>query len=242
MTAIRYLFIIILIQGTPDLPASSVSTSIFVSATVSTGKTDSDNDGMTDDWERRHFGVLAQDAEKDFDGDGYSNLQEFQKNTDPRDYTLELHQDWNLISFARLPKNTYIRPEFARINVKPPIWTWDNNIMVTASEFDPLLGHWIFLENDSATIKIEKDQLQAPNGTGSYSLTLRKGWNLISIARVPKNAHIQSIFKRPDIISTIWTWDWKNGQYVLAKTLEPLRGYWVYSKTGDIQITINIKD
>jgi hypothetical protein len=48
-------------------------------------KTDADADGMDDDWERKHGLVVGvNDAALDPDGDGLSNLQEFQRATDPK--------------------------------------------------------------------------------------------------------------------------------------------------------------
>ncbi len=44
---------------------------------------DIDGDGLNDDWEREHFGNLDQDAFGDFDGDGISNLTEFENGTNP---------------------------------------------------------------------------------------------------------------------------------------------------------------
>ena len=44
---------------------------------------DSDNDGIDDDWEMRHFGTLAYGAGDDPDQDNLSNLDEYKNNTDP---------------------------------------------------------------------------------------------------------------------------------------------------------------
>lgn len=44
---------------------------------------DTDGDGLSDNWERRYFGDLSQDADGDFDGDFESNLIEFQNGSDP---------------------------------------------------------------------------------------------------------------------------------------------------------------
>lgn len=48
---------------------------------------DHDEDGMFSDWERQYgFDPFdASDAQKDFDGDGYTNLEEYQAKTNPRD-------------------------------------------------------------------------------------------------------------------------------------------------------------
>jgi len=49
--------------------------------------TDTDSDGMADEWENLKFGTLAygssSDSSSDFDGDGYTDLEEFLNGTDP---------------------------------------------------------------------------------------------------------------------------------------------------------------
>jgi len=46
-------------------------------------KYDGDTDGLPDLWEQINFGNLTQTAGGDFDGDGFTNLQEYQNGTDP---------------------------------------------------------------------------------------------------------------------------------------------------------------
>jgi len=46
---------------------------------------DTDGDGLPDIWESNYFGNLDQDATDNPDGDSYSNLHEYQSNTDPTD-------------------------------------------------------------------------------------------------------------------------------------------------------------
>jgi flagellar biosynthesis/type III secretory pathway M-ring protein FliF/YscJ len=46
---------------------------------------DTDSDELPDSWEMEHFDNLNQDPDEDFDGDGYSNLQEYNEDTDPGD-------------------------------------------------------------------------------------------------------------------------------------------------------------
>jgi len=46
---------------------------------------DTDGDSLPDSWEQDYFGNLAQDSIDDYDGDLYSNLQEYQEGTDPTD-------------------------------------------------------------------------------------------------------------------------------------------------------------
>jgi len=46
--------------------------------------TDSDSDGMPDDWETTHgFNLNVKDGSEDADGDGYTNLEEYLNDTDP---------------------------------------------------------------------------------------------------------------------------------------------------------------
>ena len=45
--------------------------------------TDSDNDGMDDAWEIDNFGDLSQDGTGDYDEDGLTDLEEYEKGTDP---------------------------------------------------------------------------------------------------------------------------------------------------------------
>ncbi len=44
---------------------------------------DIDSDGLPDWWEIQYFGDLSQDGEGDFDGDGYTNLEEYGAGMDP---------------------------------------------------------------------------------------------------------------------------------------------------------------
>ena len=47
---------------------------------------DSDHNGLPDAWENQYFGHIGVDPQADPDGDGLTNLQEYQQGTDPTDY------------------------------------------------------------------------------------------------------------------------------------------------------------
>jgi hypothetical protein len=66
---------------TPAFPGENVKVDFKLSDAVIV---DSDGDGLPDSWEIAHFGNLAQTAAGDPDGDGYSNLAEFNAGTDPK--------------------------------------------------------------------------------------------------------------------------------------------------------------
>ena len=48
---------------------------------------DTDVDGLSDTWEMEHFSNLSQDADDDYDGDDFTNIQEYESGTDPSDET-----------------------------------------------------------------------------------------------------------------------------------------------------------
>jgi chitinase len=66
-----------------NLGASAVSNSVLVSVTAIV---DTDLNGLPDDWERTHFGNIGVNPNADPDGDGLTNLQEFQQGTNPNDF------------------------------------------------------------------------------------------------------------------------------------------------------------
>jgi hypothetical protein len=84
---------------------------------------DADNDGMSDEWENK-FGLNTQsaaDASDDVDGDGFSNLEEFQAKTDPKDGAS--HPDYLDYVKINLPlKETYMPFIFRKANKIPSGW------------------------------------------------------------------------------------------------------------------------
>jgi hypothetical protein len=52
---------------------------------VSLSLPDNDGDGLPDGWEQSHFGSLVPNPNEDADGDGVTNLGEYQSGTDPND-------------------------------------------------------------------------------------------------------------------------------------------------------------
>jgi CheY-specific phosphatase CheX len=51
---------------------------------IGSSNVDSDNDGLPDEWELKYFGNLEQGPDDDFDKDGFTNLQEYLKDTNPK--------------------------------------------------------------------------------------------------------------------------------------------------------------
>lgn len=108
---------------------------------------DDDADGMANNWEMYYFYTLNQDGDDDFDGDGFSNYQEYINGTNPASYQLELKAGWNLVSISRLPKDNSVDAIFGN-KVIQHVWIWKDGRYEIATEVNPLNGYWIFSFED----------------------------------------------------------------------------------------------
>ena len=81
---------------------------------------DADDDGLTDDWERK-FGLNPgnpDDADEDLDGDGFTNREEFEAGTDPTDR--DSHPDYLDSLTVKLPLKQTTLPFYLRSYMKTP--------------------------------------------------------------------------------------------------------------------------
>ena len=66
-----------------------------------------------------------------------------------------------------------------------------------------------------------------------YDIKFTAGWNLISLTRIPKNNAVSSVFltaARESVLGNgIWEWDTEFQNFSIAKTLEPFKGYWIWT-------------
>jgi len=73
------------VQSNITVAAGSALTTIATSSLASE-LVDTDNNGLPDMWETKYFGRIGVDPNADPDGDGLTNLQEYQQGTDPTDF------------------------------------------------------------------------------------------------------------------------------------------------------------
>ncbi len=108
------------------------------------------------------------------------------------------------------------------INGVGPVWKWDGNRFLTGDTLDPLTGYWIRTETQvPLQIAVPGEDLTST----AQRFTLKKGWNLIGVATEVARPYI------PAIIGRIWDWDGSQFRTVAKDdgTLEPGKGYWLYS-------------
>ena len=86
------------------------------------------------------------EANPDSDGDGFTDDQEVERETDPNRYVLVLRPGWNLISLARVPDDNSVAAVLKRHNLGP-VWTWnlDQGAYKRTDEIVPLQGHWVYV-------------------------------------------------------------------------------------------------
>jgi hypothetical protein len=93
---------------------------------ISVNITDSDKDGLLDDWELEHFENLDQGPEDDFDEDGYINLDEYLAESDPANKGITpfdmdgdgLFDDWEQEHFGNLdqgPEHDFDEDDFSNL-------------------------------------------------------------------------------------------------------------------------------
>jgi hypothetical protein len=109
---------------------------------------DSDDDTMTDGYEvENNLNPLADDRNADNDGDGFSNLQEFERGTSAGVYKIELKAGWNLISIARVPTYNTIDLILKGFN-SGAVWYWEDGLFRVATRMQPMKGYWVYAPID----------------------------------------------------------------------------------------------
>jgi hypothetical protein len=118
---------------------------------------DTDRDGLPDSWELTYFGNLSRYPTGDFDGDGVSNLDEFNDGTNPADaasvaYRLTVQNDGGMVTVAPAKQN-YTNGEIVTLTASGfgdevfRGWTGDvvsrsNQVTVTMNKSKNVVAHF----------------------------------------------------------------------------------------------------
>lgn len=71
----------------------------------------------------------------------------------------------------------------------------------------------------------------------TYIMSLKSGWNFVSIPIIPHTPDVDTIFGNGNVVFPIYSWNADSKQYYEASTIDIGNGYWILT-SNDIQITI----
>jgi hypothetical protein len=98
------------------------------------------------------------DARPDRDGDGFTDAQEVERDTDPDRYYLSLVPGWNLVSLGRVPENNTVAGIFGRTarGTALAVWCWNPETLryEAADRLESCRGHWLYWEGEAVEVDI----------------------------------------------------------------------------------------
>jgi len=153
-----------------------------------------------------------------------------------RTYSIELSAGWNMISIPGEPSDS---DPASLLSSAPglllPLYRWNP----ARFSYEPISelkfgeGYWALTINPTGEV------LEVPlNPTGSYSRSLKAGWNMIGGVSEP--ADFTDPQDDPDnsiLPGTLYTWNPENYSYVPVTNIEPGKGYWVLTMV-DCQLIV----
>lgn len=156
------------------------------------GVLDEDENLLPDAWEAEYGGWLGggdgggPQAEDDADGDGWDNLHEFLKNTDPTDpdsaplgrlFQLEVFSGWNLVSLPVAPEDADIGAALGEA-VTGAVWEWVTDALTGEGKYrraellEPHVPYWMFAREDA--------EIAIPGMPHALdAVRMNEGWNAV---------------------------------------------------------------
>ncbi len=114
------------------------------------------------------------------------------------------------------------------VGIEPPS-NYHFKFPITGEPIIKLTAEATVMPIENYTAKII-ERIQNPFGVNlqltQVNITLKKGWNLISIPVKPLNNTVEAIFGQLDFYS-IWTWNPTAKMYEKPTVIEPGKGYWI---------------
>jgi len=178
-------------EPTPFTISQLIRTNLFIWARDWTG-IDENTNGIPDWWEYKYFGQLEVDPSADPDGDGFSNLQEYQAGADPTDYyngvlpSLTIVGGNNQRSFANCWLGLSLTIRLADTNAAlltnaPVTFTVTNGGGLIATVMGGATSNSLQLRtgmNGDASVWL---QLSATNGTHLVAVSVQSGTNAAQV-------------------------------------------------------------
>ena len=142
-----------------DNPVTGVTAVTNATVTAYFSISDTDLDGLDDQWERDQFTNLLQTADGDPDGDRITNREEMVAGFDPKQANeglrvLVLDPGWNLVSLPTGTLEPTREAVFGRSN-RGPVWGWNAVEKMWERAVDPLSdvkGYWVYVVEQVALI------------------------------------------------------------------------------------------
>jgi pectate lyase len=213
---------------------------------------DSDHDGMPDEWERS-FGFNPNDlsdSKLDADADGYTNVEEFLNGTLPSlsssptptpapelTHTIQLQENWNLISLPINPKDDDIAAVLAPINSQYAAvhafngkeyesYYHDSASASTLKKIVAGRGYWIYMNQATS--------LQIKGVIANKSINLSKEWNLVGYNTTTPGEATQALASTNGKVVIVYSYDISSNSYKIVDTFQPGQGYWIYASENVI--------
>jgi hypothetical protein len=149
-------------------------------------------------------------------------------------YTLQLKENWNLISLPIDPSDDDIADVLAPINGmysavhayngKEYESYYSGNASSTLKKMEAGRGYWIFMN--------QAGSLQVKGKAAGKSITFNKDWNLVGYNSTTPMSASQALASTGGKVTVLYSYNSATNTYEVAQTLEPGVGYWMFASEG----------
>jgi hypothetical protein len=149
-------------------------------------------------------------------------------------YTLELKQNWNLISIPIDPSDDDIGDILAPINGKySAVHAYNGkeyesyypgDTSSSLKKMDAGRGYWIYMD--------QAGTLQIKGKAAGKSITFNEGWNLIGFNSTSPLSVLQALASTGGKLSALYSYNSATNRYDEVQLLQPGAGYWMYADEG----------
>jgi hypothetical protein len=185
---------------------------------------DSDNDGVADSWENQYFGSSNfSNGNPDSDGDGVADREEFDAETHPFEFYVDLQRGWNLLAF---PFDATVSGTLSLRNVtlgQP--WGWTGADWGATPTPDAYDGAWYYAPRASYGVAISGQPVS------HKSASVQEGWNLVG-------SGFKGGVTDASNIAEMYAWG-REGYLSIEPAagsvlFAPLAGYWLRSSSNTV--------